>query len=340
VSEPKVWTIDDFEVRGRREITLRDEHYDVTIDLDGDEEVCVEHEVDSENYGGGSRTVRCYVPVAEFERWLKMVRPSSSTAPRADAPPSLRQEADNADRRNAELTHAVVDLAQARLGDAEYERITAEALAAKADPVLAVFRATQGEGPRADACYRCGGTGRDYCPTCKGTGSRHVLGYPAAPPPQGEAPAADGVNAVVRAACSAADSLEWRDVSGDGGSVEVRTVGLDEALALTEAVKAYRAQAAPSPRQASEPGRVPAETIAMLERAVEASTGIDVETLRATPLDEMHKLRIPARQPSDTDTAAPTNAGIGAALARACTCGVIGIGAQHASTCPAFYRRG
>jgi hypothetical protein len=174
VSEPKVWTIDDFEVRGRREITLRDEHYDVTIDLDGDEEVCVEHEVDSENYGGGSRTVRCYVPVAEFERWLKMVRPSSSTAPRADAD-AAEKARDEADEKFHRFTEAVQRL------------LTAWA---------------SGKTPKCRTCERpavCVGYGEEWenldfaCDECCGHGNEDgwctpIVTAPApAPPPQGEA---------------------------------------------------------------------------------------------------------------------------------------------------------
>jgi hypothetical protein len=84
VTTPKVWTIDDYEVNGRREVTLRDEHYEVTLEIDRDGNLVVEHEVDSDNYGGGMRTVRCYVPMVEVDRWLAMVRPAPSTAPRAD----------------------------------------------------------------------------------------------------------------------------------------------------------------------------------------------------------------------------------------------------------------
>lgn len=58
----------------------------------------------------------------------------------------------------------------------------------------------------------------------------------------------------------------------------------------------------PSPPETPAPGGMSPTALATIERAVERSTGIDVETLRRTPLDEIPSLRAasPASAPRET----------------------------------------
>lgn len=65
------WTIDVYEHGARREVMLRTEHYDVTLEIDRDGDLRIEHEVDSDSYGCGSRTVSCCIPMPQVVEWMR-----------------------------------------------------------------------------------------------------------------------------------------------------------------------------------------------------------------------------------------------------------------------------
>lgn len=71
MSEPRRWTVDIYEQGSRREVTLRDQNWDHTLEIDNDGDLRVEFDVDSESYGGGTRTVRAYFPMAKVIEFLR-----------------------------------------------------------------------------------------------------------------------------------------------------------------------------------------------------------------------------------------------------------------------------
>jgi hypothetical protein len=84
------WTIDVYEFGGRHEVTLRNEHWETTVEIAPDGDLRIEHEVDSDSYGGGTRNVACRLPMPHVVEFLRAVgytvepprpaSPSSDTA--------------------------------------------------------------------------------------------------------------------------------------------------------------------------------------------------------------------------------------------------------------------
>jgi hypothetical protein len=66
------WKIDRWERPGHPDhIEIHDEHYERSAEID-DGDLLVEHEVESDSYGGGSRTVRCRIPAIEIVALLRL----------------------------------------------------------------------------------------------------------------------------------------------------------------------------------------------------------------------------------------------------------------------------